>query len=354
MVDPSAWWSRYRGHATLLALAFVLLAGARLLTADTLQGLEEITGLAPLEASAVPPTAVPDVEDALPSPAAPLPVLADASLRPVPNPRTFRGKPPQHQFKTYEVQRGETPSIIAARFGIKPETLLGGNPFLSDESNLLQTGATLTILPVDGILHTVGRGETLEGIAGRYDVPVTDIIAYAPNNLEFPYRLFPDTQLLIPGAAPRIFTWEPPSLPAGQQFAVVGTGTFVWPVTGRCMTSDYWFGHPAIDIALPIGSAVVAMDTGTVTYASWAAGGYYDYGNLIVINHGNGFETFYAHLSGINVFPGQIVTQGDFIGTTGNTGRSSGPHIHIEIRLNGAHDNPLWYLGGGVQDCTAR
>ena len=86
------------------------------------------------------------------------------------------------------------------------------------------------------------------------------------------------------------------------------------------------------------------MDTGTVSYASWAAGGYYDYGNLIVIDHGNGYETFYAHLSGINVYPGQVVTQGQFIGSTGNTGRSSGPHIHLEIRLNNFRDDPTFYI----------
>jgi murein DD-endopeptidase MepM/ murein hydrolase activator NlpD len=79
-----------------------------------------------------------------------------------------------------------------------------------------------------------------------------------------------------------------------------------------------------------------------VTFAGWNIHGF---GNLIVINHGNGFETFYGHLSGINVAPGQIVYQGNAIGSTGNTGNSSGPHIHFEIRLNGAQDDPCWYIG---------
>ncbi|HSH02698.1 MAG TPA: peptidoglycan DD-metalloendopeptidase family protein [Anaerolineae bacterium] len=289
---------------------------------------------------------------ATPFPLTNLPLQTDTSLVPANKIHTYQGPQPQHNFQMYEVQRGDTPNIIADKFNIKPETILGGNPSLSDESNLLQTGATLTILPLDGVLHTIHRGETLEGIAAEYGVAIADIIAYDDNNLEFPYRLYPETQLVIPGASPRVFIWNPPELPPGQTFAVVGTGTFVWPVSGRCMTTNYWYGHPGIDIALATGSAVYAMDTGTVTYAGWAAGGYYDYGNLIVINHGNGYETFYAHLSAIDVYVGQIVYQGNYIGAVGSTGRSSGPHIHIEIRRNNFRDNPLAYLGGSVRDCT--
>jgi murein DD-endopeptidase MepM/ murein hydrolase activator NlpD len=198
----------------------------------------------------------------------------------------------------------------------------------------------------------VQPGDTLESIAAAYDVPLDEIIAYAPNNLEFPFRLIPDTQLLIPGAVVAPFIWEPPSLAAvssghspevGAGFAplVVGTGTFIWPVSGRGITTNYWHGHPAIDVGLVEGSGVFASDTGTVTFASWNI---YCYGNLIVINHGNGYETFYAHLSGITVYPGQVVTQGQYIGASGNTGCSSGPHIHFEIRINGFRDNPLFYL----------
>jgi murein DD-endopeptidase MepM/ murein hydrolase activator NlpD len=101
-----------------------------------------------------------------------------------------------------------------------------------------------------------------------------------------------------------------------------------------------------------VGSSVTAADTGTVTYASWASGSFYDFGNLIVINHGNGYETFYAHLSGINVVPGQIIEKGQAIGASGNSGRSSGPHLHVEIRLNDARLDPLSYLSGPVQDCS--
>ena len=110
----------------------------------------------------------------------------------------------------------------------------------------------------------------------------------------------------------------------------------------RNFTQRFWYGHPGVDIGLGEGTAVYASDTGTVTYAGWNI---YGYGNLIVINHGNGYETFYGHLNGFNVVPGQVVTQGQAIGTSGNTGNSSGPHLHFEIRINGNRDDPCWYIG---------
>lgn len=290
------------------------------------------------------------VGEATPLPAGTgLPVLSDDSLVPAPNPYTFQARLPQHDFVRYVVERGDTPNAIADRFGIQPETLLGGNPQLSEESSLLQTGVELLILPIDGVLHTVQPGDTLEGLVERYGIPAEEIIAYEPNNLEFPYRLQPETQILIPGAVREVFVWTPPDLSSvtggssfGGQALVVGTGTFVFPVNSRNYTQYYWYGHRGLDIALAEGSAVFASDTGTVTYAGWNNWGY---GNLIVVNHGNGYETLYGHLSGINVVPGQIVYQGNVIGATGNTGNSSGPHIHFEIRVNGNQDDPCWYIG---------
>ena len=283
------------------------------------------------------------------------PIFTDTTLAPAPNPNTYQAKLPAHNFEIHIVERGETPNRIADQHNISPETLLGGNPWLSQESNALPANTELVILPVDGVLHTVAPGETLESISDLYKIPTADIISVASNNLEPPFlRLVPETQLLVPGATVGQFYWTAPKSVAGigQNFAVVGTGTFVWPVGGRCITQYSWAGHPAIDVGLADGSAMYASDRGTVTYASWAAGTYYDYGNLIVINHGNGYETLYAHLSNIAVYPGQVVQQGDYIGATGNTGRSSGPHLHFEIRINDIRDDPLFYLPGPTQDCT--
>lgn len=280
-----------------------------------------------------------------------VPVPIDVALAPAAVPNTFVGRKPDHQLQVYRVERGDTPNGIADKFGIQATTLLGGNPQLSQESSLLQTGIDLVILPVDGVLHDVQPGDTLESIAERYGIPLETIIGYAPNNLEFPYRLYPETRILVPGAIREVFVWTPPSLESvrgrstgsGITPLVVGTGTFIYPVGSRNFTQYFWYGHPGIDIALGEGTAVVASDTGTVTFAGWNI---YGYGNLIVINHGNGYETFYAHLNGISVVPGQVVYQGGVIGTTGNTGNSSGPHIHFEVRINGAQDNPCWYVGG--------
>ena len=297
-------------------------------------------------------TAAITVADAADPAAAPLaPVIEDIAFVPAAVPQTFVGRRPEHQFQTYTVERGDTPNGIADKFGIQATTLLGGNPLLSQESSLLQTGVTLIILPIDGVLHDVQPGDTLDSIAAQYNVPVETIIGYAPNNLEFPYRLFPETQIMVPGAVRDIFVWTPPTLASvrssregsGVTPVIVGTGTYIYPVGSRNFSQYFWYGHPGVDIALPEGTTVVASDTGTVTFAGWNI---YGFGNLIVVNHGNGYETFYAHLSGISVVPGQIVYQGNVIGSTGNTGNSSGPHIHFEIRANGVQDNPCFYVGG--------
>ena len=286
-----------------------------------------------------------------------LPVIGDNSLAIDPNPRTYQARLPAHNFNIYAVERGETPNQIADKHNISAETLLGGNPWMSQESNALQSGAELIILPIDGVLHTVKPGETLDDIAELYDVTVSDIIGVESNNLEYPFfRIVPDSDLLIPGATVGQFYWTAPKSVAGVgadgKWAVVGTGSYVWPVNGRCITQYHWAGHAAIDVSMSEGSATVAADRGTVTYASWAAGSYFDYGNLIVINHGNGYETLYAHLSNINVYPGQIVQQGEYIGATGNTGRSSGPHIHFELRFRDFRDDPLFFLSGPTQSCS--
>lgn len=345
-------WPRWRGHFVIVGIALLILLIWRFGLRPNIVAVAESGG----ETAVSPiPTLEPhdarDSTDPHPPDAHALPILDDYSLVPAPNPHTFAGKLPEHEFITHTVVRGETPNGIAEKYGIKAETILGGNPRLGEESSLLQVGTVLTILPVDGVLHDVQPGDTLESVSLQYGIPAEDIIAYAPNNLEFPYRLQPDSQILVPGAVRELFVWTPPDLSSvggtsaeggGVRPVIVGTGTFIYPVNSRNFTQYYWYGHQAVDIALPEGSPVYAADTGTVTFAGWNV---YGYGNLIVVNHGNGFETFYAHLSSFNVVPGQIVYQGNVIGGTGNTGNSSGPHIHFEIRLNNVRDNPCWYIG---------
>ena len=129
-----------------------------------------------------------------------------------------------------------------------------------------------------------------------------------------------------------------PGNAGGSACTTYGTGGFVWPVSARRITQYFWYGHQGIDIALGEGSSVVAADSGIVSYATWNFSGY---GNLVVINHCNGYETYYAHLSSIGVYAGQAVSQGQYIAGSGNTGRSSGPHLHFEIRLYNGQLDPL-------------
>lgn len=357
MEEERGFLQRYGGHLILVVVAVLVFLAARTLSFSQFFGPEAQSGDESSEFQASGETSAPrSSEERLAAGGSPVdmqgvPILVNYSLSPALNPHTFEGQKPEHHFITYTVQANDTPIGIAEKFGIKPETLLGGNPFLSEESSALQTGTVLTILPIDGVLHDVAEGESLERLSEFYGVPMEDIIAYEPNKLSFPYRLYPGTQILVPGAVREVFVWSAPSLPprsstsdstgSGIAPLIQGTGTFIWPVSGRRITQYYWYGHQAIDVAAGEGSTVVAADTGTVTWAGWNV---YGYGNLVVINHGNGYETYYAHLSGINVYPGQVVYQGNVIGATGNTGRSSGPHIHIEIRYYNTQLEPLSYL----------
>jgi len=329
---------QYGGLAVLLLVALIVFIGGRVG-----KGSDDVRANVETLSSSNTPVPIPQADEE-----GDLPIIQDNSLSPNPVPHTLEGESPTHEFQTYVVERGDTPGGIADAFGIQTETLLGGNPRLSQESSLLQTDIELLILPIDGVLHDVQAGDTLEGLSSLYGIAEDDIIAYAANNLQFPYRLYPDTKILVPGAVRDVFVWTPPTLASvsssggGVAPLVVGTGSFIFPVSSRNFTQYFWYGHPGIDVGLPVGSATFAADTGTVTYAGWNV---YGYGNLIVINHGNGYETFYAHLSGFNVVPGQIVTKGQVIGATGNTGNSSGPHIHFEIRLSSNRDDPCWYVG---------
>ena len=126
--------------------------------------------------------------------------------------------------------------------------------------------------------------------------------------------------------------------PAG---APQGSGNFSWPSAGY-VSQAYWGGHPAIDVAGWIGSPVTAADGGYVVLAGggWNGG----YGNHVIIDHGNGFSTLYAHLTSIFVEPGMTVSKGQEMGTMGNTGNSTGPHLHFEVRYGGVPYNPASYL----------
>jgi murein DD-endopeptidase MepM/ murein hydrolase activator NlpD len=271
------------------------------------------------------------------------------------DPHTPTSIRPPIDLRTYTVQPGDTPSTIAARFNLRSETILWGNPDLSNDAGALQVGKVLNILPVDGILHNVAEGETLEGIQQLHNVALEDIVTFSGNHFNpgGPYRVEPGESLVVPNAQGGTEWHAPgPRVVAGQgryssgyykgPLANTGTSQFIWPTPGKNLSQDYWAGHPAIDIPLPLGTPIVAADTGTVIFAGWDDSGY---GNLIIIDHGNGYWTYYAHNSELSVQAGDGVTQGQTIALSGSTGRSTGPHLDFRIRLNGgAFLDPLTSL----------
>jgi len=242
----------------------------------------------------------------------------------------------------YVVQSGDNVSKIAHSFGVRPETILWSNPELETWPDYIVVGQELFVLPLDGAYHEVKAGDTLDSLAKRYSVDPIAIIECEYNDLSEPYELHVGQRLVIPGGTrpivPRyVRATAPPPANAPQ-----GSGSFMWPASGY-LTQSYWLGHQAIDIGAPTGTPIYAADAGYVSATGWMGG----YGNYVIVNHGNGFETLYAHLSEIRAIAGQGVERGQLIGLVGSTGRSTGPHLHLEIRQGGVKRNPLGFLPRG-------
>ncbi len=263
----------------------------------------------------------------------------------------------------YVVQKGDTVTSIAEKFNLRPSTILWANPYtLADNPHLVVEGMELNILPVDGVYYDWHDGDGLNGVAEVYGVTPEDIINYPGNGLDpatigdysHP-NIAPGTWLIVPGGSREFTNWSAPFItrenpavasiygPGACQSVMdgpVGSGVFIWP-TIETRISGYNYSeetnHRAIDIAGSTGNAVYASDAGVVVYAGWNDWGY---GNVVMIDHGNGWQTLYAHLDSYNVQCGYYVAAGDVIGAVGTTGNSSGPHLHFEMRYNGIPQNP--------------
>ncbi len=242
---------------------------------------------------------------------------------------------------TYTVRAGDHLASIAARFGIQRETVIWANEELELDPGLLHIGQVLYILPVDGVYYTVKEGDTLDGIATLFEVTVETIANFEYNDIERDGSLLAGRKLIIPGGSkpfrPIVVPLQATPLPSDSPRESQG---FVWPVRGE-ITQGFWDLHRAIDIDGKHNDLVLAADAGTVVYAAWDLSGY---GYLVIVDHGNGFVTYYAHLYGFYVEVGDLVEQGEPIGALGNTGNSTGPHLHFEIREHGVHRNPLGLL----------
>ncbi|MFN2197246.1 MAG: peptidoglycan DD-metalloendopeptidase family protein [Anaerolineales bacterium] len=272
---------------------------------------------------------------------------------------------PRVDVITYTVQTGDTLFSIADEFGLKPETLLWGNfETLEDNPHLLRPEQVLNILPVDGTYYQWTEGDTLSQVADFFEVDPDMILEYPGNRFDLTLAsvdapaIDPGTWLIVPDGKRAIKDWGPPAIsrsnPASASYygaghcgsiyeGAVGTSTFVWPTVAHSI-SGYSYNpgvHPAIDLAGAEGSPVFATDSGVVVYSGWSN---YGYGNLVVIDHGNGWQSAYAHLSAAGVVCGQSVFQGGSIGAVGNTGNSYGAHLHFELVYGGAKLNPLDFL----------
>jgi murein DD-endopeptidase MepM/ murein hydrolase activator NlpD len=266
---------------------------------------------------------------------------SDTAVARLAQPHTIIPVRPREGVITYTVQAGDTVQAIAAAFRLEPTTLMWANPEVEDAPDLLRLGQQISILPVDGAYHTVVEGETLRSIAGKYNVRTEAIIQCEYNHLAPPdYPIAEGIRLIVPGGVkpyiPKVVTAFQGPVPEGTQ----GSGQFQWPVLGY-ISQGYWYGHRAIDVGAPTGSALLAADGGFISFAGWTDVGY---GYLVVIDHRNGFTTYYGHMSNIYVYEGQAVERGQVIGAVGSTGWSTGPHLHFEVRYNGVQQNPRAYL----------
>jgi len=243
------------------------------------------------------------------------------------------------------VQNGETVSTIAQEYDISVATILWENDLNS--YSLIRPGDKLAILPVSGISYTVQKGDNIGGIANKYSVAENEITDF--NGLSDASYLKIGQKIVIPGGTKRYTTPTatnysglaalkniviPPSAQA------TSGNKMNWPTVGHRITQYYSWKHYAVDIANKIGTPLYAADAGTVEVAGWGTG----YGNQIVINHGGGKKTRYAHASKLFVQKGDTVTKGQTIAAMGSTGNSTGSHLHFEVIINGTKYNPLDYV----------
>lgn len=251
---------------------------------------------------------------------------------------------PRSEIITYTVQKGDTLSGIAKKYGISEDTIRWRNNLRSDD---LTVGDTLEMLPVTGIAHKVVSGDTIYTIAKKYSTNPQGIVDFPFNDFADPqtFSLVVGQTVIVPDgvqpeAAPVYVAKRGPS--TVSQRAVSGAG-FSWPINGTMNQYFSWY-HKAVDLGAPIGTPVVAAHSGTISEA--IAGGWnYGYGTHVIISGDNGYQTMYAHMSALNVSSGQRVVGGStVVGWVGMTGRTTGPHLHFEVRSGGSFYDPLSFL----------
>ena len=254
----------------------------------------------------------------------------------------------------YRVSRGDAMYNIAENYKIKTETILYVNEQLEDNPHSLRPGMELTIPPLDGMYYTWKEGDTFESVADKFFAEPQGIIDFTGNNIDLTDpKVEVGSVIFVPDGSRELRNWAA-DLQTATRGANTGTGGanaanvcgggpvgsgLGWPADSHSLSGNaYGPGHLGIDIDAPEGSNVYAAGTGVVTMAQ--GGWNYGYGNVVQIDHGNGYVTIYAHLSTIFVTQCQTVGQGAVVGLSGNTGNSFGAHLHFEIRIGGSNINP--------------
>lgn len=231
------------------------------------------------------------------------------------------------QVKVHKVRSGETLWDIAHKHGLNIDSLIGANNI--SNMNSIKPEQEFKILPVKGIIYRVSPGESVGSIARKFDLKAETIMN--DNNIKDASSLKIDQKLILRGAKPE-FSYQDR---LDQKF--------MYPINTR-VTSYYgprWGRmHEGLDFAAPMGSPIRAVSSGRVVYSGWATG----YGYVVIIEHQKGLRTLYAHNSKLLVSAGESVGKGEVISRSGNTGNSTGPHLHFEVQVNGRPENPLDYI----------
>ncbi len=237
------------------------------------------------------------------------------------------------EISAYVVRPGDSLSQIAEMFDVTANTILWANDLT--RASVINPGDTLIILPVAGVRHVVKRGDTIATIAKKYEGNAEEIIAY--NQLDSATNITVGDTLVIPGgeikAAPvvkKTTIAKPTKSSASTNSSSAGNGTLVNPAPGTIKTQGI-HGYNGVDFGGHIGTTVRAAAAGTVIVAK-ATGWNGGYGSYIVIKHTTGTQTLYAHLSRVDVTVGENVAQAETVGALGNSGKSTGPHLHFEVR----------------------
>ena len=275
------------------------------------------------------------------------------------------------KMTTYVVKKKDTIYTVSKKTGVKVELIIENNPDINKKK--LKVGDKLKIPSKNGMYYTVRKGETLSNIAEKYNVRVKDIVKVnelQSKKVKTGTKIFIENPDMSFAKKTEIKKIEKETLKLSkksikfknaakmakaereeiqEEIAESGGGSFKWPCSWKGVSSPYgsrlhpvlrrYIFHEGVDLKGRTGDPVYAAKSGVVTYSGWMSG----YGKLIIIDHGNGYSTRYAHLSSISASKGESVERGSYIGAIGSTGRTTGPHLHFEIRKNGSTVDPMKY-----------